>query len=232
MDALAGLAGFVLLSIVIADAFQTVVVARHAHRLPRMTRAFFQLTWAPFAVAARPVRSARRRDKYLGIYGPLSLLLLLGLWATNLIVAFALLQWSIPLQRGGSPSSLVEDIYFSAGSFFTLGPGEPRNLASKYLVVIEAGFGFSFLGLVVSYLPVLHQSLARRELQILLFDVRAGSPPSAAEFIQRRGRVSGRLQEQLRERKSGRWTCCKASSRTRCSPTTGRSTRTNPGLRP
>jgi len=64
-------------------------------------------------------------------------------------------------------------------------------------MVLEAGFGFSFLGLVIGYLPVLYQSFSNRELRILLLDARAGSPPSAAQLILRRGDDPGKLEERL-----------------------------------
>jgi hypothetical protein len=66
-------------------------------------------------------------------------------------------------------------------------------------MVLEAGFGFSFLGLVIGYLPVLYQSFSSRELRILLLDARAGSPPSAAQFVLRRGSDADRLEERLAE---------------------------------
>lgn len=197
MHAIAVILGLALAAITVADAFQTVVVARHAHALPALTRLVYRLTWTPFAACARLIRSERRRDKYLGIYGPLSLLLLLGIWAVGMIVAFGVLQWSMPLQRDGASSRLAYDIYFSAATFFTLGAGEPQNVASRYLMVLEAGFGFSFLGLVIGYLPVLYQSFSTRELRILLLDARAGSPPSAAQFILRLRDDAATLQERL-----------------------------------
>ena len=197
MHVIASVVGLALVVTAVANAFQTVIVARHAHKLPAITRMFYHLTWVPFAAGARFIRSGQRRDKYLGIYGPLSLLLLLGFWAGSLIVAFALLHWSIDLQRDGAPSSFADDIYFSAATFFTLGPGEPRDLASKYLMVLEAGFGFSFLGVVIGYLPVLYQTFSSRELRILLLDARAGSPPSAVQFVLRRGSDPAKLEERL-----------------------------------
>jgi hypothetical protein len=157
------------------------------------------VTWVPFAAGARLFRSERRRDKYLGIFGPLSLLLLLGFWAASLIFAFAMLEWSLDPWRDGAPSSFADKIYFSAASFFTLGGGEPSNMASRYLMVLEAGFGFSFLGLVIGYLPVLYQSFSSRELRILLLDARAGSPPSALQFILRRGSDPAKLEQRLAE---------------------------------
>ena len=52
---------------------------------------------------------------------------------------------------------------------------------------MEAGMGFAFLGVVVGYLPVIYSSFSSRELEISLLDSRAGSPPSAAEFLRRLG---------------------------------------------
>ena len=192
-----GIFGLLLLAVVISDAVQTVVVARCAESPPRVTRFFYRLTWTPFAAVARRIKSGVRRENYLSLYGPLSLLMLLSCWALGLIIGFAILQWSIGLQFNVSVSSFANDVYFSASSFFTLGLGEPLNLASKYLMVLEAGIGFSFLGLVISYLPVLYQAVSDRELRISLLDARAGSPPSAVEFLLRRGSDPDRLEQRL-----------------------------------
>jgi hypothetical protein len=51
--------------------------------------------------------------------------------------------------------------------------------------VVEAGVGFVFLAVIICYLPVLYQAFSRREISILLFDARAGSPPSAGELLRR-----------------------------------------------
>ena len=64
-------------------------------------------------------------------------------------------------------------------------------------MVLEAGFGFSFLGLVIGYLPVLYQAFSTREFRILLLDARAGSPPSAVEFLTRRGDDPEKLEARL-----------------------------------
>ena len=112
MHLIAGLLGLVLLTAAVWDAFQTVVVARHAVKLPAITRLFYALTWVPLAASSRLISSDRRRASYLGFYGPLSLLLLLALWAVGIIAGFALLQWSLGHQSGGGPSSLLDDVYF------------------------------------------------------------------------------------------------------------------------
>jgi hypothetical protein len=197
MRALIGVVGVVLLATVLADAIATVVVARHARRMARLTRLFYCASWIPYAAIARMIRPGSWRERYLGAYGPLSLLMLLGLWAAAVIVAFAMLQWSAGLNVGGAPSSFATTVYFSASSFFTLGPGQPHNPPSRYLMVLEAGVGFSFLGLVIGYLPVLYQSFSSRELRILRLDARAGSPPSAAQLLVRGGSDPEKLTQRL-----------------------------------
>ena len=197
MRAPIGIFGLVLLAIVLADAIATVVVARHAMRMPRLTQLFYRASWAPYAAVARLMPSGNGRERYLGAYGPLSLLMLLGFWGVAVIIGFAMLQWSTALRFEGRSGGFADAIYFSAGSFFTLGAGEPSNLSSKYLMVLEAGVGFSFLGLVIGYLPVLYQSFSSRELRILLLDARAGSPPSAAELLLRRGGDPEKLEQRL-----------------------------------
>jgi len=51
--------------------------------------------------------------------------------------------------------------------------------------VVEAGLGFGFLALVIGYVPIIYQAFSRREAEISLLDARAGSPPTAAEFLRR-----------------------------------------------
>ncbi len=111
-------------------------------------------------------------------------------WATGLIIGFALLHWSLgtalatPRDTDGRFSTYV---YFSGTTFFTLGYGDvvPTSAWGRAYSVAEAGIGFGFLAVVIAYLPVLYQAFSRREITISLLDARAGSPPSAGELLQR-----------------------------------------------
>jgi preprotein translocase subunit SecG len=130
-----------------------------------------------------------RREAYLSYYGPLSLLLLVGIWAVVLIVGFALLQWSAgsALITHNGQSDFGTDLYLSGTTFFTLGLGDvvPDSQFARVLTVIEAGTGFAFLALVIGYVPIVYQMFARRETNVSLLDQRAGSPPSAGELMRR-----------------------------------------------
>ncbi|HEX8202012.1 MAG TPA: potassium channel family protein, partial [Isosphaeraceae bacterium] len=168
----------------------------------RLVRLFFHATWSPWRAVGRWRRSGRRREEFLGLYGPMSMVVLLGAWASGLVVGFGLLQGA--LQRGQPfAPGLLDHIYYSGVTFFTLGYGDitPRTPLTKALAVVEAGMGFGFIAVVIGYLPVLYQLYARREAHVVMLDARAGSPPSAVMLLVRHaeGQSFAALEQLLRD---------------------------------
>ncbi|MGI9149726.1 MAG: potassium channel family protein [Chloroflexota bacterium] len=178
---LAVLVGLALIVIGLWDAFETVVLPRRISRRVRLARAFYRLTWRPYAAFARRIGDAARREAYLSFYGPLSLVLLVGVWAVVLVLGFGVLHWA------DGQGDLDTTLYLSGTTFFTLGLGDvvPNSGVARVLTVTEAGTGFGFLALVIGYLPIVYQMFARREMNVSVLDHRAGSPPSAAELLRR-----------------------------------------------
>src|SRR4029077_12479621 len=174
---------------VLLDAFETVVLPRRVLRNFRLTAYFYRRTWIPWRKIASRIKPASRQQNFLGYFGPLSLILLLGFWAAGLIFGFALMQRGIGghEQLSGEPLTFGKIVYHSGETFFTLGYGDivPTSGGARALSVIEAGMGFAFLGVVIGYIPVVYASFSRREIQISMLDARAGSPPSAAELLLR-----------------------------------------------
>ena len=178
------------------DAFETIIMPRRASGRIRLTRYFYRATWIPFRASARSVRAGSRREGYLSLFGPLSLVLLLVTWAAALVVGFGLLQYAdgSSVRLGGETPSLALDLYMSGTSFFTLGLGDavPIGTMARVLSVVESGVGFGFLAVVIGYFPVLYQAFSRREYGISLLDARAGSPPTAVELLRRHTGSGGR----------------------------------------
>jgi hypothetical protein len=174
---------------ILLDAFETVVLPRRVTRHFRLTAWFYRNTWRPWARLARRIKSPSRREAVLGYFGPLSLILLLGLWAVGLIFGFALIQYGAGehLQLSNEPINFARVLYHSGETFFTLGYGDitPNSPVARALAVLEAGMGFAFLGVVIGYLPTIYSAFSRREIQISLLDARAGSPPTAMELLAR-----------------------------------------------
>ena len=202
MHLLAGIAGVVLIVSIMWDAFEVIVLHRRVTRRLRPARLFYRLTWRLWSGVARQMRPGNRRETYLSFYGPLSLLLLLNLWAASMVVGFGLLQWAIgpDLHVARGVPTLGDALYMSGSTFFTLGLGDitPYSVLAKALTVVEAGTGFLFLAVIVGYLPVIYQAFSRREVNISLLDARAGSPPSAAELLHRHGEDLEELHDLLR----------------------------------
>jgi len=185
------IAGSLIILTVLLDAFETVVLPRRVQRHFRITTWFYRHTWIPWRKLAAHIKSSGRRESFLSYFGPLSLLFLLGFWATGLIFGFALLQYGAGehVQLGSERITFGDLMYHSGETFFTLGYGDitPTSAIARALAVLEAGTGFGFLGTVIGYLPTIYSSFSRREVQISLLDARAGSPPTAAEFLSRFG---------------------------------------------
>ena len=181
--------GLVILWVVFLDAFETVVLPRRVTRHFKLTAWFYRRTWIPWQKVAKHIQTPSRQQSFLGYFGPLSLILLLGFWATALIFGFALVQYGLGghEQLGNEPITFGRIVYQSGQTFFTLGYGDilPTTAASRALSVLEAGMGFAFLGLVIGYIPVVYSSFSRREIQISMLDARAGSPPTATELLVR-----------------------------------------------
>jgi hypothetical protein len=188
--------GVAILWVVLLDAFETVVLPRRVLRNFRLTAYFYRRTWIPWRKIASRIRPASRQQNFLGYFGPLSLILLLGFWAAGLIFGFALIQYGIGghEQLSGERLNFGKILYHSGETFFTLGYGDivPTSGGARALSVLEAGMGFAFLGVVIGYIPVVYSSFSRREIQISMLDARAGSPPAAVELLVR---LAGRTED-------------------------------------
>lgn len=184
--------GALIILTVLWEAFETIVLPRRVTRRFRLTVFFYRFTWAPWKFIARHIRKRSRRETFLSFYGPLSLLYLFIVWAVVLIIGFGLLYYGDALTETAN-STFRAALYLSGTTLFTLGLGDvvPHTAAGRFLVVAESGLGLGFLALVLSYLPVIYQAFSRREVNIVLLDARAGSPPTAGELLRRHAGPTG-----------------------------------------
>ena len=190
--------GAFLIVVILWEAFETFIFPRRVTRRVRLTRIFYRMTWRAWRAVVHPITTVRLREYLFSIYGPLSLIVLLSLWAFMLILGFGLIHWGAATISEGQ-TSLATNLYYSGTTFFTLGLGDVRPLSpfARLLTVAEAGTGLGFLAIVIGYLPGLNQSFSRREVNISLLDARAGSPPTAAEMLYRHNDEHG--MESIRE---------------------------------
>src|SRR5215510_12895862 len=183
--------GLMLLSIALWDAFSTIVLPRTVSIVLRPARVVYHVGWRLWRVVGLWFSTRRTRQSFLTAFGPLSVFLLLGLWALMILVAFALLHFGLRthLSAPASHSGLGVLLYLSGTTFFTLGLGDvvPLNALGRGLIVAEVGTGIIFLAMIIGYLPLLDQAYAQREVGVQLLESRAGSPQSAVLLLRRFG---------------------------------------------
>ncbi|AEU35148.1 potassium channel family protein [Granulicella mallensis] len=185
--------GCLFLAGVLLDAFQTIILPRRPVGRFRITQLFFLFTWRPWEYLIEHFMPRRKRDQLYSFYGPLSLLMLFGLWALLLVTAYMLIYFGLhtPFSDPTHPTTPFEYLrscfYVSGTTLFTLGLGDvqPTTQIARMLLVLESGTGLGFVALVIGYVPVLYTAFSQREISVALLDGRAGSPPAAGELLQR-----------------------------------------------
>jgi hypothetical protein len=189
IDALSLAGGLVLLAIMGWDAFTSIVLPRAVGRRLRPSITVIRLLWAAWSALGGLIADRRRRQGMLAVFGPLSVILMLIVWATGLIFAFALLFVGVgaPLRGAVDTGQFARALYLSGTTLFTLGLGDvtPDSTLARILVVSEAATGLGFFAIVISYLPLLEQAFSQREVGVLLLASRAGSPPNGVRLLGR-----------------------------------------------
>lgn len=177
---LAGVAGAVLVVTVVDAAVRTFVLPRGV-AVP-LTRLVSRITAFAFRLVTRR-QDYERTDRTLALYGPITLLSFPAAWLVGLFAGFSLVFGSLD---GVGPRAAIR---YSGSALLTLGFATPPDLPSTFLSFIEAALGLTLLALLISYLPTIYNSFSRREVAVTQLSVRAGTPPSAVELIERAHRT-------------------------------------------
>ena len=182
-------AGTAMVAGTLGSAIRTVVIPRAVPS--RLTRVVFLGVRALFRLRAGPGRPYEARDRVMALYAPAGLLVLLLTWYVLVITGFTGIYWGL----GGR--TLRQSLVLSGSSITTLGFARPTDLPAAVLSFSEAALGLVLLALLITYLPSIYTVFSRREALVASLEVRAGTPASAVELLQRSWRVE-RL-EGLRE---------------------------------
>lgn len=175
------LLGFLLVWISIGSALKTFVVPRAA--TDPIVRPWFRLLRRLFELRLRSVDSYEARDRIMAFYAPIALVSLLPIWLALVAVGFMAMYWATGIESG------FEDFVLSGSSLLTLGFARGQTMTHDILAFIEATLGLILVALLISYLPTMYGAFSRREVAVSQLAVRAGTPPSATEFILRAQRI-------------------------------------------
>jgi hypothetical protein len=113
----------------------------------------------------------------------MALIVLAATWLVLVLAGFTGIYWSL------DAGSWAESFTLSGSSITTLGFATVASTGTRALEFTEAGLGLFLVALVITYLPTMYTAFSRRERQVALLEVRAGSPPSAVEMLERFHRI-------------------------------------------
>jgi hypothetical protein len=182
-------AGLLIWCAVLWDGFATIVLPRTVAPMRRFSGRFYKWSWHLWSSMARGVRNQDLRLSFLAVYGPISVMFLLVLWGGLLIFAFAMVYHGLGdrFQADHGAIGFGALLYMSGSTFLTLGIGDITSTdpLARFFMILETGSGYIFLGLMITYMPLLHQAYAAREIGNLLILSRAGHPPSGIKLIRR-----------------------------------------------
>jgi hypothetical protein len=187
VTAICFLSGSVIVLAVLNDVFQSVIVPRAVGRRFRISFFLFRGLWAMWPMMAWMLykTDAEKREDFLAIYAPFTLVALLLTWAAFAIAGFAIIAigWSggfhPPLQTFG------DALYFAATSLTTLGFGDivGRTFGPRTLSIAAAVTGLTLLSITTAYFFALFGAFQSRETIVVLVGARAGSPPSGVNLL-------------------------------------------------
>ena len=178
---LVGLGGIALAGWSLSSAVRTMVVPRALQSV--LARGVFEGMRGVLSVFMGRHPPYERRDRVMALLGPVSMLVLAGVWLAVVQIGFTGVFWGL-----GS-RSLRAAFELSGSSLFTLGSRSADDLPSETLSFVEAGMGIGLLALLITYLPSLYGTFNRREVAVALLEVRADNPPSGPNMLLRYHRI-------------------------------------------
>jgi hypothetical protein len=174
-------AGLALVGWTLMSAIRTVILPRNAQ--VAITRSVFGILRVPFRMLAGERRTYAARDRVMALYAPVGLVALPVVW---LVLVFS---GYVAMFAAVGDGTTADAVHLSGSSLTTLGFAPAGTTVERLLAFSEAAFGLFLVALMVTYLPSLYGAFSRRETEVALLEVRAGSPPSAVEFIERHHRI-------------------------------------------
>ncbi len=178
--------GLALVVAVLWDVFESVVVPRPARGPVRLARHLVRWTWRLWRATGLRLNSPERRERLLGSYAPLAVVLLLLCWVAGLILGYGLELHALRSQIRPEPTDLSTALYFAGTSLLTLGFGDvvATGGVARAAVLAAAVSGLGVVALVITFLFSLYGSFQRREMLVVTLDARAGAPPSGVTLLE------------------------------------------------
>jgi hypothetical protein len=175
--------GTLLMAIVLADVFLTVLYARAGTGI--MSDRLARLVW----LAMRGVISSRN-NHLLSLCGPIIVVALLLTWSILLalgaaLIVHPLLGTSITSSNQQTPTDFMTALYVAGSSLSIVGGSNfgPQSAGAKLLFLLNSVIGTSVISLTITYLMQIYGALRSRNSLCLKIHALSGETGDAAELL-------------------------------------------------
>ena len=162
----------------------TVISAVKAFILPRpvnvwLPRVVFNGVGILFRLRAKKAKTYEERDQIIALFAPLALFLLPIFLLILVLIGYTFIFWAL------EPQPITDALRLSPSSLLTLGYASGNETSYELIEFSEAMLGLIIVALLIAYLPTIYAAFSKRETAVALIETRAGTPPTALEFIVR-----------------------------------------------
>ncbi|SEI15888.1 hypothetical protein SAMN02799636_06120 [Methylobacterium sp. 275MFSha3.1] len=182
--------GVLVMSLVLADIFLTVLYARIGTGL--IADRIAHLTWAIFRAAADA--AGQKRGAVLSFCGPVILIVYVLLWALGLTLGAGLiihpaLGVAVRASSGETPADFMTALYAGGSSMAIVGASDFKPVTDSYriLYLVNSLVGMSATSLVLTYVMQVYSALRQRNALGLKLHLLTGESADAAELLARLG---------------------------------------------
>jgi hypothetical protein len=185
------LLGSIIIVSTLVDIFQSVVVPRPTRRSLRLAPFLIDGMWPLWKWIALRFPSAKYRAACLGIYAPLTVVVLLLVWGIALIFGYGLLFLALQGELQPRLNDLGTALYFAGTSLLTLGFGDivATGGITRVLALFAGASGLAIASGVISMFFSLYSSLGHREVLVTMLHNRAGSPSTGVILLETYARL-------------------------------------------
>lgn len=178
--------GAILMLLVLADVFLTVLYARAGFGI--ISQKLARLTWSLF----RFLPATRHRAAVLSFCGPTILVLLVLIWSLLLSFGAALIFYpelgsGIQNSSGETPRDFITALFIGGSSLSIVGSSNfaPQSAAMKMVFLLNAIVGTSVISLTLTYLMQVYSALRERNTFGLKLHAASGETGDAANLLAR-----------------------------------------------
>src|SRR2546430_4302299 len=178
--------GIIVVVYILNDVFQSVVVPRPTPARYRLTRWIVRPGWRAWRTIGLRARSTADRERVLGVFAPLVVVVLLVLWLFGLVLGFGLIFYGLRAQLHPLVQDFPTALYFGGTSVLTIGFGDfvATSGLARVLAPIPGRTGLGTIALAISFLFSLYGSFQPREILIVTLHAPAGAPPSGVNLLE------------------------------------------------